>query len=97
MYTVKKSEYARTWLVRVLINCCNDLLKRKLKTIELHENHIITTPHYKELATLLSELSLSEQQLIYAKYFQQLKNNEIAEMHNIPEGTVKSRIHSILK
>ena len=97
MHTVKQPEYVRTWLVRVLINCCNDLLKRKLKTIELNENHIITTPYYKELTTLLSELSLSEQQLIYAKYFQQLRNNEIAEMHNIPEGTVKSRIHSILK
>ena len=33
MHTVKQPEYARTWLVRVLINCCNDLLKRKLKTI----------------------------------------------------------------
>ena len=37
MHTVKQPEYARTWLVRVLINCCNDLLKRKLKTIELNE------------------------------------------------------------
>ena len=46
---------------------------------------------------LLSELSLKEQQLVYAKYFQQLKNNEIAQLQNIPEGTVKSRLHAILK
>jgi RNA polymerase sigma factor (sigma-70 family) len=97
MHTVKQPEYARTWLVRVLINCCHDLLKRNVKTIELNASHISDTPHYNELTTLLNELSLSEQQLIYAKYFQQLKNNEIAAIHNIPEGTVKSRIHSILK
>lgn len=97
MHTVKQPEYVRTWLIRVLINCCNDLLKQNVKTIELNENHIIDTPHYSELTTILNEISLSEQQLIYAKYFKQLKNNEIAAIHNIPEGTVKSRIHSILK
>jgi len=97
MHTVKQPEYARTWLVRVLINCCIDLLKRNVNTVELHESHMSNTPYYNELTTLLKELSLSEQQLIYAKYFQQLKNNEIAAIHNIPEGTVKSRIHSILR
>ena len=97
MHTVKQPEYVRTWLIRVLINCCNDLLKQNVKTIELTENHISDTPHYNELTTLLNGISLSEQQLIYAKYFKQLKNNEIAAIHNIPEGTVKSRIHMILK
>ena len=97
MNTVKQPEYVRTWLIRVLINCCNDLLKQNVKTIELNEHHIIDTPHYSELTPILNEISLSEQQLIYAKYFKQLKNNEIAAIHNIPEGTVKSRIHSILK
>jgi RNA polymerase sigma factor (sigma-70 family) len=97
MHTVKQPEYARTWLIRVLINCCHDWLKRNVKTIELNESHISEIPQYNELTTLLNELSLSEQQLIYWKYFQQLKNNEIAAIHNIPEGTVKSRVHSILK
>lgn len=55
------------------------------------------TPIYSSIDTLLSGLSLSEQQLVYAKFFQQLKNNEIAQLQNIPEGTVKSRLHAILK
>lgn len=29
MHTVKQREYTRTWLIRVLINCCHELLKRE--------------------------------------------------------------------
>ncbi|WP_253896063.1 RNA polymerase sigma factor [Solibacillus sp. R5-41] len=31
------------------------------------------------------------------KYFEQYKNSEIAEVQNIPEGTVKSRLHKTLR
>ncbi|MER2000340.1 MAG: sigma-70 family RNA polymerase sigma factor [Lysinibacillus sp.] len=97
MHTVKQPEFARTWLVRVLINCCKDILNKRLQTVPIEETDISDTPIYSTIGTLLNELTLSEQQLVYAKYFQQLKNNEIAQLQNIPEGTVKSRLHAILK
>lgn len=97
MHTVKQPEHARTWLVRVLINCCNDLLKKRIQTVPIEETHISAAPSYSDIQRLLSELTLTEQQLVYEKYFQQLKNNEIAELQNIPEGTVKSRLHAVLK
>ncbi len=97
MHTIKQPEYARTWLVRVLINCCKDHLKKRIHTEQVHENSAQVTPSYSDIERLLSQLTLNEQQLVYAKYFQQLKNNEIAEIHHIPEGTVKSKLHYILK
>jgi len=97
MHTIKQPQHARTWLVRVLINCCHDLLKKRIHTVPIEEAHISETPIYSHISCLLEELSLSEQQLVYAKFFHQLKNNEIAELQNIPEGTVKSRLHAILK
>ena len=97
MHTVNQPEFARTWLVRVLINCCNDMLKKRIQTVEIEETSISEAPIYSEISRLLNLLTLTEQQLVYAKYFQQLKNNEIAELQNIPEGTVKSRLHAILK
>ena len=97
MHTVKKPEFARTWLIRVLINCCYDALKKRLKNLELEEQHATFTPSYDEISILLKALPQNEQQLIYAKYFQQLKNNEIATIHSIPEGTVKSKLHHILR
>jgi RNA polymerase sigma factor (sigma-70 family) len=97
MHTVKQPEYVRTWLVRVLINCCKDHLKKRLYSEQLQENSAHITPSYSDIERLLNQLTLNEQQLVYAKYFQQLKNNEIARIHQIPEGTVKSKLHHILK
>ena len=97
MHTVKQPEYARTWLVRVLINCCKDIVNKRVQTVPIEETDVSETPIYSMIDALLSELSLKEQQLVYAKYFQQLKNNEIAQLQNISEGTVKSRLHAILK
>ncbi|MER2118966.1 MAG: sigma-70 family RNA polymerase sigma factor [Solibacillus sp.] len=97
MHTIKQPEFARTWLVRVLINCCHDMLKKRIQTVEIKEISLSEAPIYSDISRLLNLLTLTEQQLVYAKYFQQLKNNEIAELQNIPEGTVKSRLHAILK
>ncbi|GKV54493.1 hypothetical protein NCCP2222_04400 [Sporosarcina sp. NCCP-2222] len=97
MHTVKKQEYARTWLVRVLINCCKDHLRKRQPTVPIEEHHLSGWVIYSDLERLLEQLSLSEQQLVYMKYFQQLKNKEIAELNQIPEGTVKSKLHHILK
>ena len=97
MHSVKNPEFARTWLVRVLINCCIDLLNKRIQTVPIEETNLSETPIYSDISRLLNELTLTEQQLVYAKYFQQLKNIEIAELQNIPEGTVKSRLHAILK
>lgn len=97
MHTVKQREYARTWLVRVLINCCKDHLRKRQPTVSIEEHHQVEWVIYSDMERLLEHLSLSEQQLVYMKYFQQLKNKEIAELNQIPEGTVKSKLHYILK
>lgn len=97
MHTVKQHEYVRTWLVRVLINCCKDHLRKRQPTISIKEHHQVEWVIYSDMERLLEQLSLSEQQLVYMKYFQQLKNKEIAELNQIPEGTVKSKLHHILK
>ncbi|MFB7157262.1 MULTISPECIES: sigma-70 family RNA polymerase sigma factor [unclassified Lysinibacillus] len=97
MHTVKQHEYARTWLVRVLINCCKDHLRKRQPTVSIQEHHQVEWVIYSDMERLLEHLSLSEQQLVYMKYFQQLKNKEIAELNQIPEGTVKSKLHYILK
>jgi RNA polymerase sigma factor (sigma-70 family) len=99
LHTVKNAEYLSTWLIRVLLNVCHDMHKKK-KRHELQESveigeHIDSS--YLELSEAISKLSPDQQQLIYLKYFQDLKNEEIAHEINIPEGTVKSRLHTALR
>nr|WP_106778988.1 sigma-70 family RNA polymerase sigma factor [Lysinibacillus timonensis] len=99
IHTVKHPEFLSTWLIRILLNVCHDM-KRKLNRVELKKEiemgETQNTIHL-ELSEAISKLSIDQQQLIYLKYYKDLKNEEIAETIQIPEGTVKSRLHTTLK
>ena len=98
--TLKEPQFVGTWLVRILINVCHDMHKRKSR-IELRETFDSEGQYYDspklEIVEAISQLPHEQQQLIYLKYFQDLKNVEIADVQKIPEGTVKSRLHSALR
>ncbi|WP_419960947.1 sigma-70 family RNA polymerase sigma factor [Psychrobacillus sp. BM2] len=100
IHTVKEPIYVKTWLVRIMMNYCQDQLKKRkryrssemVQEIGFNED----TTHL-EINEAIASLSSSEQQLIFLKYFQNTKIKEIAELEKIPEGTVKSRLHKALK
>ena len=95
---VKSPEYFKTWLVRIVINTCNQH-KRKQKRIVLTNEmeHSVYTNELFEMNDTIAKLSIEQQRLIHLKYFKDLKNSEIATIQNISEGTVKSRLHTTLK
>ncbi|REB05249.1 RNA polymerase subunit sigma-24 [Sporosarcina sp. BI001-red] len=97
--TVKEPAYAKTWLIRIMINYCQDQLKRQKR---FHHDPAIDSQStvddsLLELKEALATLPKKEQQLIYLKYFQDVKIKDIAKIENIPEGTVKSRLHKTLR
>ncbi|WP_332651241.1 sigma-70 family RNA polymerase sigma factor [Lysinibacillus sp. 54212] len=98
LHTVKEPQYVRTWLMRVLLNICHDMNKKRKDvpfTDRLEGEATLDTDI--EILQIIEGLPLREQEVIYLKYFQGLQNNEIAKLQNVPEGTVKSRVHSALK
>lgn len=100
IHTVREAAYVKTWLIRIMMNYCQDQLKRGKRYVatgELDETMGKEDDYRLELAEALATLKPDEQQLIYLKYFQDVKIKEIAELSSIPEGTVKSRLHKILR
>ena len=100
IHTLREPDYLKTWLIRIMMNYCQDQLKRRDRFIasdERLENIGIEDSSRLEIEEALAELSMEEQQLIYLKYFQEVKIKEIAALSNLPEGTVKSRLHKILR
>lgn len=100
IHTVREPAYLKTWMIRIMMNYCQDQLKkgkRFIITDEMDETIGKEDVYQLELAEALATLSPDEQQLVYLKYFQDVKIREIAELSNIPEGTVKSRLHKILR
>lgn len=99
IHTVKEPAYAKTWLIRIMINYCQDQLKRQKR---IHHERAFDSRSTEDVSQLelkeaLAALPEKEQQLIYLKYFQDVKIKDIAKLENIPEGTVKSRLHKTLR
>jgi len=99
-HTLKESAYFGTWLVRILLNVCHDMRNKSMRLhlqedIEIEEN--VHTHDRFEMTDIITKLPKEQQELIFLKYFQDYRNQDIAAIQNIPEGTVKSRLHSALK
>lgn len=108
-----------TWLVRILINHCHDILRvnKKKKTRSLDENagenanlklQIVDKRQDLEKNNEQNEASLSlmsmvgslediYRDVVILRYFEEMKYNEIADILDISEGTVKSRLNNAKK
>ena len=103
---LKKAEYFKTWLVKILINHCTRIYRRNRKLLEFE----VSTDRYQEenwpgnaweesvgaeleffdLLKILPE----DSRVIFQMYFgEQFTIAEIAEILHMKENTVKSRIH----
>ena len=100
IHTVKEPKYVKTWLVRIMMNYCQDQLKKNQRFVSnevIHKLRDDSGISYLEIEEAIASLSMREQQLIHLKYYQNTKIKEIAEIDDIPEGTVKSRLNKALK
>lgn len=98
---VKEPQYIGTWLTRITINICIDMLKKQKREIPVEriadEQYSYESAHEYELYDLLSQLDEPQREMIMMKYVEERRNAEIAQKLNIPEGTVKSRLHHSLR
>lgn len=99
MQTLKKEEYFKTWLIKILINECNETLRKNKRVISLDENiDNIDEKHndsYKNMDLIKAITSLSEdlRVTITLFYFDDISVKNISEILRISEGTVKSRLN----
>ena len=95
--TLRRAEYFRTWLIRILINECRQILAHYRK-IEFSgtEREI---PQFYDFSTDLEFNDLlktlpEDSRLIFQMYYgEQFSIGEIAQLLHMKENTVKSKIH----
>lgn len=105
--TLKKPEYFQTWLIRIMLNYCNDELKKKSRftgeLIDLENSQSLSTGNQSmDLERLSIEAAMEKidpvyQKVISLKYFHDLTISEIAKTLEKPEGTVKTWLNKALK
>ncbi|MGL5693424.1 MAG: RNA polymerase sigma factor [Peptostreptococcaceae bacterium] len=94
--TLKEDKYFKTWLTRILINKCNDILRKNSKVIHLEEyfdagytEDFIQNISIKEGMETLSE---AQKLVLHLYYIMGFNSREISELINENESTVKVRL-----
>lgn len=94
--TLKKNEFFRTWLIRILINECNEIIRKNKRIVSINEsNHEEKYNDCYENIDLTNAInSLSEELRVTTVlfYFEDMSIKDIALTLNIPDGTVRSRL-----
>ena len=100
---VKKSEYFKTWLIRVLINKCNKIYKKEKRNeiIKKYNSTINNQPvNYNEekkiseldFFILIKSLNYDERISLTLYYLEKFTTKEIIEILKKPESTIRNRI-----
>lgn len=95
--SLKKTEYFRTWVTRILINNCTRIYRKNKKCISMDAcveegsyDRGNSDVEFRQLLLILPEDSRTIFQLYFGEEF---TTREIAEILGMKENTVKSRLH----
>lgn len=97
---LEEKQYFSTWIIRILINKCYDIIKKNKKVtylnkqMELDENDRYYDVYSEEscVERTLNAIDSDLKVVTVLYYYDEFSVKEISEMLNIPEGTVKSRL-----
>jgi RNA polymerase sigma-70 factor, ECF subfamily len=94
---LKNEEVFKSWLLRILVNECNNILRKQKKTVPLDnmEEMGCDNSYDFDRHQVLSAVNTLEEDLrttIILYYYDDLPVKDIVSVAGIPEGTVKSRL-----
>lgn len=97
IHTLKKEEYVKTWITRILINECYKICNKNKKIIYLEnvqQKNLVHNDTHEELEfkNLIRNLNDELKEIIILYYFEDFSIKEISKIIKIPEGTVKTRL-----
>jgi RNA polymerase sigma factor (sigma-70 family) len=93
---LREPAYFRTWLFRILIRECQQLYRRRKRTVvsdQLPENSVFLTGNDLDLRAAVDRLAEPLRTIVKLHYFADRPLAEIADMLGVSEGTLKSRLH----
>ena len=97
---LREKQYFDTWIIRILMNKCYDIINKNKKVIYLNQKLEIDSNEqyydvYKEeslLENVLNQIDVDLKTVALLYYYDCFSVKDISHIINIPEGTVKSRL-----
>ena len=90
-----------TWLFQIAVNLCRDWQRRpppepRALDDEPAAAELERSDAALDAAQLLARLPEAQREVVVLRYYQDLSEDEVAEILDIPKGTVKSRMHQAI-
>jgi len=93
-YTLKDERYFATWLIRILINACHDIQRRRLRILALEDlPEPSVPPPDPTLSMALASLPEKLRLPLELHEMEGMPYAEISRVLHIPQTTVVGRIH----
>ncbi|MGV3026406.1 RNA polymerase sigma factor [Clostridium thermobutyricum] len=93
---LKKAEYFKTWLIRILINECNLTLKKEKRILYLEdsvkEEAYIDLYENIDLINAIETLDDDLKLVTILYYFEDIDQKEIAKIISVKESTVRTKL-----
>lgn len=104
IHGLRQPEFFKTWMLRILINECHKILRKRTNLVDVgdtvaeFECHSASAEYEKiELREAVERLDTPLQTVISLHYFQDMPIRQIADLLNISETAVKSRLYRARK
>ena len=96
---LRKPEFFTTWMTRILINECNNELRRRKRTCPLEELPETAAEEFDSLPLkeAIQKLPKELKDVIVLRYFSGFTLAEAAELLKIPQGTAATRQRKALQ
>lgn len=93
---LRENKYFRTWMTKILVNKCKDIIRKKQNLLFTDEMPDIPSKDYGyenlEWKQTLNELDERYRTILILYYVEGFKTSEIAEIMELPESTVRTRL-----
>ena len=102
---LKKAQYFKTWLLRILINNCNQMLREQKKVVGIEDYYIKGKKAEEKIAAppgaatinedfleLLDQMEQQYRVVLILYYVEEMSIREISQILQMNENTVKTRL-----
>ncbi|MGN0482958.1 MAG: sigma-70 family RNA polymerase sigma factor [Lachnospiraceae bacterium] len=91
---LKQPQYFKTWITRILLNTVNDAFRKEVKTADITEFELpkeepsVSQEEKLDLYEAMETLPEVYRKVVILRFFNDLKLSEVAEILDLPQGTV---------
>ncbi|MCL1694295.1 sigma-70 family RNA polymerase sigma factor [Lysinibacillus sp. BPa_S21] len=103
IHSLQSVTYVKTWLMRIVINCASDLLKKRGQNrpfeaeLEIGEESLEELPEKWALEDVMAKLTKEEKDVILLRFYHDYTLSQVAQVLQLKLGTTKTILYRALK